>query len=213
MLVREEKILLMAKESESDTDILTAVRQVVNNCALDPNFDVDDLALFELDWLFIRLRAFSSSDTIEVSYRDNQENKVYDFKIKLDEVQIKFPDGAQADVIELTKTAGITLRYPSAKLYSDSKFLNSLDGEKSFFDLAARCIKSVYDGDSVMSASDFSHEELMEFIESIDIKSYNKIREYLTLVPSLYHRLSYVDSSGQEKEIILSSLSDFFTLR
>ena len=91
-LVKEEKLLLMAKESENSADILTAVKQIVNNCAIDPNFDVDKLAVFDLELIFIKLRAFSVDNIIKVAYKDLEDEKIYNFDIKLDEVSVIFPE-------------------------------------------------------------------------------------------------------------------------
>jgi len=85
-LVKEEKILLMAKESDDSNDILVAVKQIVNNCSLDPDFNIDDLALFDLEYIFLQLRAVSVDDILTVSYRDNQDEKIYDFDIKLKDI-------------------------------------------------------------------------------------------------------------------------------
>ena len=82
-LVKEEKILLMAKESEKDSDILMAVKQIVNNCSTDPKFDVNSLSIFDLEYIFLKLRAASVDNTIKISYKDLEDDKVYDFEIDL----------------------------------------------------------------------------------------------------------------------------------
>ena len=92
MLVKEEKLLLMAKVSEDATDILTAIKQVVNNCCIDSTFDVDKIPLYALEWLFVRLRGFSVGDIIKVSYRDLEDNKIYEFDVDLKTVDIKYPE-------------------------------------------------------------------------------------------------------------------------
>ena len=78
-LVREEKILLVAKTSNEDNDILTAIKQVVNNCSMDPTFDVDTISVFDLEYLFLKIRSLSVSNVIKLSYKDYEDEKVYDF--------------------------------------------------------------------------------------------------------------------------------------
>ena len=95
MLVKEEKLLLMAKTSDDESDILAAIKQVVNNCSLDPTLNIDKLPLFALEYLFIQLRGFSIGDKIDVSYRDLEDNKSYDFQINLNNVEIKYPEAVE----------------------------------------------------------------------------------------------------------------------
>jgi hypothetical protein len=213
MLVREEKLLLMAKESATETDILMAIRQVVNNCSLDPKFDVDTLPLFALEYAFLKLRAFSISDVVRVSYKDDNDNKIYDFDINLEKVTVKYPEVLPEPVIKVTNIAGLKMKWPTAAVYADETFLKAMSEEDSFFKLVVRCIDQVYDGDKVYTTADFNEEELLEFVELLDIKSFQKIRDFLTNVPHLYYKIEYKNSLGQEGQVVLNSLADFFTLR
>jgi len=92
MLVKEEKILLMAKNGEEETEILAAVNQVVNNCIITDGIDVDKLALFDVEYLFVKIRAVSVSNVSKVSYKDNEDEKIYDFEVDLNNVEVKFPE-------------------------------------------------------------------------------------------------------------------------
>ena len=85
-VVKEEKILLTAQQSGQSKDIMMAIKQVLQNCIVEPDFDADDLTTFDVEYMFLKLRARSVNNVIEVSYRDNEDDKVYDFKIDLDEV-------------------------------------------------------------------------------------------------------------------------------
>jgi len=213
ILVREEKLLLMAKESSNDTDILNTIKQVVNNCAVDPKFNIDTIPIFLLEYIFLKLRGFSIGDAIEVSYRDNDDNKVYDFTINTSEIEIKAPIVIYDKVVKLNDKAGLVLRWPEAKLYDDMVFLQTIKSQDAFIKLIIKCIESIYDGDNVYDASTFTDVELIEFIELIDMASFQKIADYLNNQPTIYHELKYVNSSGVEKKIVLNSLADFFTLR
>ena len=211
MLVKEEKLLLMAKQSEDNNNILSTIKQVVNNCNIDPTLIVDTIPLFALELAFIKLRSASVGKEIEVSYRDFDDNKVYPFKVDLDQVQIKYPDPAPSHKIAITTSAGVVLKYPPAALYDDKIFL-STEGDESFYTLIIKCIDQVYDGDNVYNGTDFKYEELAEFLEMLDIKSFDKIREFILNLPTLYYKLTYTNEQGTEKVIELTSLSDFFTL-
>lgn len=211
MLVREEKLLLMAKLSEDPTDILQAIKQVVNNCSLDTNFNVDKLPLFALEYVFIKLRGASIGEEIKVSYKDFADEKIYDFTIDLKSITIKFPEKIN-EKIEVTKTSGLVMKYPEAEIYDDKLFLKS-EGEESFYRLVVRCIDQIYDGDNVYQGKDFNEDDILEFIELMDIKSFEKVREFMTNLPSLYYKIDYKNSLGENKVIELKTLSDFFTLR
>lgn len=214
-LVKEEKILLLAKSSDDSTDILTAIKQVVNNCALDPLFNINKCTVFDLEFLFLKLRAASIESIIKVSYRDNEDNKVYDFEVDLDKVKLIFPKGKEADPkIKLTDKDGILLKYPAASIYDDKNFLKmAADENQLMFELVARCIDQVYTGDKVYQAKDYKKEELMEFIESLSIEVFEQIDAFLKNTPKMEYVLKYKNANGTDKEIVLSSLNDFFTLR
>lgn len=211
MLVKEEKLLLMAKTSENDGDILGAIRQVVNNCSIDPTFNIDKIPLFALEYLFLKLRGFSIGDEIKVSYRDFEDNEVYSFAIDLKKVEVR--DAEQADgKIAITDKSGLVMTYPSANLYADNKFLSELDDD-SFYKLVVKCIDKIYDGDAVYEGKDFGEAELLEFLELMDIKSFEKVRAFMAKIPTLYYKIEYTNKMDNKRTIELTSLSDFFTLR
>lgn len=211
MLVKEEKLLLMAKSSEDDTDILQSVKQVVNNCCLDPEFDIDKLPIYALEYVFVQLRAHSIGNEIEVSYRDLEDDKSYKFTIDLQKVEIKYPENVEK-IVKITDKSGIVMKYPSAAIYTDKEFLNA-NGEETFYRLVVRCIDQVYDADNVYEGKDFDEAALIEFIEYMDIPSFDKVRAFMSSMPTLYHKLEYKNSKGNKREIEMKSLSDFFTLR
>lgn len=209
-LVKEEKILLMAKESEQATDILSAIKQIINNCALDPKFDIDKLALFDLEYIFLKLRSISVDNMVKVSYKDNEDDKNYDFDIDLNKIEVKFPEKADNN-IKITEKSGIVMKYPSAKLYDDKEFLSL---EKDYmFELIVRCIDSIYYEDQVYKANDYKKEDLVEFLENLNIKVFEEIQKFLLNIPKIEYKINYENSVGTKREIVLSSLNDFFTWR
>ena len=212
MLVKDEKLLLMAKSSEDSTDILTSIKQVVNNCALDESFNVDKLPLYSLQYMFIRLRSHSIGEQIKVSYKDYEDEKIYDFNIDLNNITIKMPENALDNKIFIEPTSGIVLKYPSADIYDDKEFLKTT-AEESFYKLIVRCIDQVFDATNAYDGKEFKEEDLLEFIEMIDIKTFEKIKEFISNLPSLYYKIEYKNSLNNLKTIELTTLSDFFTLR
>jgi len=210
-LVKEEKILLVAKSSEDDNDILSAIKQVVNNCAIDDSFDAEKIAIFDLEYIFLKIRALSVNNIVKLSYRDFEDDKLYDFDINLDDVNIIYPENIE-NKIAVTDKMGIIMRYPSASLYSDKTFLNS-SPENATVDLVIRCIDKVYDEDTVYEAKNFSVEDLLQFVEDLDVKSFEKLNSFLMTAPKMSYTIKYKNSLGNDRSIDLSSLNDFFTLR
>jgi hypothetical protein len=209
-LVKEEKILLMAKASEDETDILLAIKQIVNNCAIDPKFNVNSLTIFDMEYCFMKIRAASVSDVITVSYTDFEDKKNYDFEININDVKVIFPKDIE-NKINITKTSGMLLKYPSASLYEDKEFLQS--GEETFFQLIIRCIDKIYDGDNMFDSKNYSYQELGEFLENLDVKTFESVQKFMLNQPSMLYTIDYKNSLGNDRKIELKSLTDFFTFR
>jgi hypothetical protein len=209
-LVKEEKLLLMAKESENDSDILSAIKQIVNNCCVDKGLNLDKIALFDLEYIFLKLRAFSVNNIVKVSYKDYEDEKVYDFDIDLNEIEVKIPERVSNN-IKIGEKSGIVMNYPSALLYEDKEFLSLTDNY--MFELILRCIDKIYDDDEIFEPSNHSKEEMSEFLENMNLKVFEDIQKFLLSVPKIEHKIKYKNSLGNDREIILSSLNDFFSWR
>ena len=209
-LVKEEKLLLMAKESENNSDILLSIKQIVNNCCLDENFDNEKMTIFDLEYIFIKLRAFSVDNIVKVSYKDEEDGQNYEFEVDLNAVEVEFPEKNENN-IKISDTFGILMKYPSASLYEDKDFLN-LDKDY-LFELIVRCIDKIYEGDNVFEAKNYTMKDLGDFLENLESKTFVSVQNFLMNSPKLLHVIKYKNSLGNEKEIRLSSLNDFFTFR
>lgn len=209
-LVREEKILLMAKMSEDPADTLRAVKQVVNNCCIDNQFDIDKLAIFDIEYLFLQLRAVSVNNVVNVSYRDNDDQELYSFDIDLKKVSVQFPENV-AKVIPVTDTMGIMMKWPTASLFDDREYFKV--GDQAFYELVLRCIDKIYDGEDIYNPQDYSLKEIEEFLDDCGVEVFEKVQQFLLNAPRLYHKLEYTNKNGKPRVIELQSLTDFFTLR
>lgn len=208
-LVKEEKILLMAMQGEDPTEIISAIKQVINNCIVTEGIDVDELATIDLEYLFIKVRAKSVNNIIKLSYRDVEDEKVYNVEVNLDEVEVKsFPN--HSNKIEIDSKTGIMLRYPRAKMSAD---LNESSSETElFFNIFKNCIDYIYDDANHYPANEYSDEELDDFLQQLDVKTFKKIQDFFTTMPRLHYEVKYMNSLGKPKVITLSTLNDFFTL-
>jgi hypothetical protein len=205
-LVKEEKILLIAQQSNNDGDIVRAIKQILRNCVQD-DLDIDSLAIFDLEYAFLKLRARSVNNVVKLTYRDTEDEQVYNFELNLDEVEIKMPEHINSK-IEISKNVGMTMKYPSASITDKMKDFENEVELMTFFII--NCIDTIYDEENVYVAGDFSEQEITEFLDGLDVKSFEKIREFFESVPRLQHTIKYENSIGNERAIELTSLKDFF---
>lgn len=205
-VVREEKILLTAQQSGQEKDIILAIKQVLNNCIVE-EFNIDDLATFDLEYMFLKLRARSVNNVIDVSYRDNEDDEVYDFQIDLDEVELKINEDV-TDIIMITDSIGIKMKYPSITILDNIPETEDAAGVVDY--LIKSCIDQIFDQENVYPVGDHTDEELTEFLDSMDVEAFGKIREFFDNLPQMYHKLEYTNKNGNVRTIELTTLSDFF---
>ena len=209
-LVKEEKLLLMAKESQSETDIFTVIKQIVQNCSLDPKLEVNKLTIFDLEYIFLRLRSVSVDNIVKINFKDFEDSKVYEFDVNIDEISVKFPKKTE-NTVKINSKTGIIMKYPSASLYGDQDFLNL---EKDhLFELIIRCVDKIYDGEEVYEAKNFSKKDIESFLENLSVKVFEQVQAFLTSTPKLEYVIDYKNSLGNDRKIVLNKLSDFFSLR
>jgi hypothetical protein len=205
-LVKEEKILLIAQQSENDSEIIRAIKQILNAC-IQEDLDIDSLAIFDLEYMFLKLRARSVNNVVKLSYRDIEDGELYDFELDLDTIEVKMPEVINSK-IEINDTVGMTMKYPAASITDRMKdFENEVDLMTFFI---VNCIDTIYDEDNVYVASEFSEAEITEFLDGLDVMSFEKIRQFFESVPRLYHKIEYTNSIQSKRTIELTSLKDFF---
>lgn len=218
MLVKEEKILLMAKVDGSNGSIYNAIRQIVEACVIPeslhlplvPRTFVDKFTLFDLEYVFLKIRAQSVSNVQKVVYRDAEDKKDYPFEVNLDELKIKWPDKSEHTIA--LGTNGFTMKYPSASLYASPLFSNPNAKEEELVEeLIIACIDSYFDGDKVYKFADNKKDDIKGFINSLEVSAYNKLKDWVANLPRLHYELTYTNSLGNERKIEMSTLSDFFT--
>jgi hypothetical protein len=204
-LVKEEKILLIA-QSGGDGEIIRAIKQIINNCVIE-NINVDELATFDLEYMFLKLRAKSVNNLIKLSYRDNEDDELYDFEVDLDTIEVEIPKDINSK-IKINETVGMTMKYPSAGISDKiSEFENEVELLTFFI---TNCIDTIYDEETVYVANDYSAKDLNEFLDSLDVSTFDKIREFFEKIPKMRHVINYTNKLGNERTIELSSIRDFF---
>jgi len=205
-LVKEEKILLIAQQGGNDSDVVRAIRQVLNNC-IQANIDVSTLTTFDLEYMFLKLRAKSVNNIVKLSYRDGEDDTVYEFELDLDIIEVT-ENATNNPKIKISDTVGMTMKYPNASITEKiGKFENEVELMTFFI---TNCIDTIYDEENVYVANEYSQEEINEFLDSLSVSTFEKIREFFDTLPKLYHKIEYVNSLGNNREIELTNLKDFF---
>ena len=207
-LASEEKILLMAKESDDRYDKLLAIKQVITNCVVD-DFDIDSMATFDFDYVFMKLRANSVDNMVEVRYLDEEDQLEYALKIDLNEVKLVVPKTFK-DVVNVGDIK-IKLQYPTI-----GKMLSSiqLTREDNTFDLEdvlkEQCVKQIYDTENVYD--EYTKQELIEWLGQLPLEANKQIKAFIASIPDLEYKTSYKTKAGTKREVELRGIEDFFTL-
>jgi hypothetical protein len=208
-LVKEEKMLLIAQSSGESSDIVRAVKQVVANCILTDTVNVDDFTTYDLEYFFIKLRSKSVQNIIKLTYRDRDDEQLYEVEVDLETVEVKQQEEVVGKV-EIDEKSGILLRYPRVSILNGAEDVeNGVDF--NFFILQA-CIDKIYNDGVTHDPSEFTKEELQAFVDSLSVPVYQQIQKFIDAMPRVEHVISYTNSNGKKVEIVLKTLTDFFTL-
>jgi hypothetical protein len=202
--VQEEKLLLMARSSENTSDIVATIKQIITNC-VNENLDIDKLSTFDIEYLFIKLRAKSVGEIIDLEYTVPETSEVIKFKINLDEIEVK-KNPEHKNKFNLVDNIGVTMRYPTL---NELKSLESENNEDRILEVLFKCIDKIYDDDTVYN--DFTEKELQEFINSLPVESLQNIRLFFETMPSVEHDVKLKTSGGKIVEVTLKGLNSFFT--
>jgi len=207
-LVKEEKILLMAQEGKDKNEIQKAVSNILEECIKNP-ITVEDLPMFDIEWLFIQLRSKSVGEVIDLKIK-HVENKeclhLNPIEVNLEELEMT-KDPNHKNIIMIDDNIGVTMRYPTLKLLGD-KDPQGLDPSK-ILDIICDCILNVFDKDQVYN--EFTKDEIDKFVGDLDQKQLGKFMDFFKTMPKIEHTIKYkCEKCGQDVEHKLTGLVDFF---
>ena len=205
-LVKEEKMFLVAQESNSTNDIINAVKQVIINCCLD-NIDIENLPLCDFEYIFIKLRAKSINNIIDVIITDKDDGEQYKAKVDLEQVEPSFNPN-YTDKIDLGGGIGIKLKLP--KFSTVLKAANITSEAQITIDLLKSCIESIYTADTVHPFNEATQAEQDEFIDSLPTVAWEKVGQYFETMPKIQHNVQYTTKAGAVKTASLEGLMNFF---
>jgi hypothetical protein len=207
MLVKEEKILLMAQSSGEQKDIINATIDVVQNCIVTENIDIGNRAMVDLEYLFINIRSKSVGNIVDIKITDPDDGNDYDVKVDIDDLEIIKPEKVP-NKIDLGQGLGVILRHPSMKQISNIS--SKATATDAIFDVIIASIDKIYDEDNVYESSDHSKQELDDFVSSLSSTQFKLIQDFFNNIPKISKKISYTKKDGTVREKTLEGLSDFF---
>ena len=216
-LVKEQKLFMMAAQSDNSKDVIDAIRQVLTNCILDTEVDVNTLPSFDLEYLFMHLRARSVGEVVNLRYVCN--NKVKDEKgeekdcgglvkidINLTEIEpTKNPE--HSNKVELSKNLGIVMKYPNFNIVNNLNIKSEVD----MLNVIIECIDYIYDKDNIYYAKDTDKKELMNFIENMQQTDLAKIQKFFETMPKIIKKFDFkCPKCSYKEEMDIEGIQSFF---
>ena len=213
-LVKEEKILIIALESKNQNEITNAVKDVLKKCILTRGVKVDDFPTFDIEYIFLNIRAKSIGEDIKmtVTCPDDGETKV-PVTVYVDEIEVIKPEGHETDIVIDDKLT-LRMKYPSLNQFVENNFEVDDDPEtlvNKTFKVVADCMDTVFTEEDAWEAKDYSSDERVKFIEQLNSKQYKKVENFFATMPKLSHTIEVINPNTKEKNsIVLEGLADFF---
>ena len=211
-LVKEEKILIIAMESEDQKQITDAIKTVINNCILSRGIKVDKLSTFDIEYLFLNIRGKSVGEEVEVLVTCPDDNKTQvPVIIPLDEIKIiKNPDHKKD--IKLDDNLTMRMKYPSLSEFVKTNF--DIEGSVSIeesFELITACVEQIFNEEESWNSSDFTKKEMIDFLDQLNSKQLKEIESFFDTMPKLSHTIKITNPETKVKnEVVLEGLSSFF---
>ena len=206
-LVKEQKALMIAQESEDDKQIQDAFAQIINDCTFG-ELDAYSLPMFDVEYVFLQLRGKSVGEKVQLNLLcpDDEKTRV-DVEIDLGDVDIQMSKD-HTNIIELTKDISVVMKYPTL---SDMEGFTDAGQVSSVFTMMKRCVSEIHDGETVHNKVDISEKELDEFIDSMSTDNFEHVNNFFTTMPKLYHEIEVKNPKTKKKnKIPIEGLQSFF---
>ena len=211
-LVKEEKLLVIALESEDTKQITTAIKTVIKNCIVTKNIKVEDLPTFDIEFLFLNIRGKSVGEELEVNIicPDDGETQVA-VKINLDSIKVQ-KNEEHTKRIKIDGNIMMEMKYPSLDQFIKTNFdFNQKNAMEQSFELIGSCIDKIFTEDEAWSTSDVTKKELVDFLESMNSSQFKDIEKFFETMPKLSHKIKVTNPKTEiENEVVLEGLASFF---
>ena len=211
-LVKEEKLLVLALESDDTKEITNAIKAVLKDCIQTRGVKVETLPTFDIEYLFLNIRGKSVGEDIEVSVLCPDDGETYaEVEINIDDIKVTKDDG-HTKQIKLDETLMMEMKYPSLDQFVKNNF-NFDEGSQvdQSFELIASCVEKVYSADEAWTSEDFTKKEINEFLGSMNSAQFKQIENFFTTMPKLSHEVEVVNPKTKKKgTVTLEGLASFF---
>ena len=211
-LVKEEKLLVLALESESTKEISNAIKAVLKNCIQSKGIKVETLPTFDIEYLFLNIRGKSVGEEIEVNLicPDDGVTSV-PVKISIDEIKVQKKEN-HTKHIKLDDELMMEMKYPSLDQFIKSNFdFSGNSGMDQSFELISTCIDKIYNQEEVWESVNFTKKEIMEFLEQMNSIQFKQIEQFFETMPKLSHEITFKNpNTGIESTVLMEGLSSFF---
>lgn len=211
-LVKEEKVLVIALESEDTKQITNAIKNVIKNCVLTKGIKVETLPTFDIEYLFLNIRGKSVGEEIEVNIIcPDDETTTTKVTLNLDDIKVQKNEN-HTNKIKVDSNIMMEMKYPSLDQFIKNNFdFNDASVMDQSFDLIASCIDKIYTEDEVWSSADVTKKEIVEFLEQMNSSQFKEIEKFFETMPKLSHKISVVNPKTKvESEVVLEGLASFF---
>jgi len=210
-LVREEKILFIAQETGDNKQIVEAIREIINACTFNV-LKVDLLPIFDIEYLFLQIRAKSVSEITKFRAICPDDGKTYvETEVDLTKVEVQVDDEhTNRIILDTQRNLGLVLKYPTLKNYDIGRGLDNIEIDK-VFNILIDCIDHVFEGDKIYPAKDTSKQELKDFIEGLPQDAFTKIKTFFDTMPKLKHEIEVTNpNTNVTSKVVLTGIADFF---
>ena len=213
-LVKEEKLLILALESKSQVEITNSVKDVLKKCVITRGVKIDDLPTFDIEYLFLNIRAKSIGEDINlvVTCPDDRETEV-NVTVYVDEIEVVKSKDHTPD-IKLDGDMTLRMKYPSLSQFIENNFDTDDETKTTVdktFQLIADCMDTVYTKEEAWESKDYSPDERLEFIEQLNSKQFKEVERFFATMPKLSHTIEVTNPNTKKKNsIVLEGLADFF---
>lgn len=204
--VKEEKILLIAQETNDIDQSILSIRQVVNNCLIDKN--VDDLSMFDLEYILLTLRSKSVDNAVMFAIKDPDTGERIELEIDLNDVKVTKDDTHKKE-IRVTDDFTLYMRYPTINEFLELMKSGQDDVNANFATMIS-CMDKLVGNDEVYKFSEFTPAEIEAFAEDLDSIAVKKIKHFFETMPTLRHEMKYKNSNGDEKTFVIEGMQTFF---
>ena len=206
-LVKEEKILLLAQSTGTNSDILNAIKHLIEVC-VEGVEDASKLPLFDVEYLFIQLRAKSVSERVAPKITCPFTGEEVELEINLEEVEVK--GKKSKNIIDIDDNIKIKVKYPTLGMLMEQDEGIDYNDPSTFYELVVSCIDEIITPDETIDTKQLHQSEVSSFVDNMTKKQFEKLIDFYLSLPKLEHRVPYTTTDGKTREVVLSGLSDFF---